>query len=188
MDEAQKCSHMLAVEVSRASTGGINSTKGLGPSPPDTPVIKFLYQLLYLNWVFCSFFLLKAPEMINMEVKFLCMNYTFYIHFRSWKAYQLLSTRTYWYWILNLLTSEFTELLNLLNTEFTEFSYSLLLPCEIGTIIILFLQTRKLKQKSFRNLLNIISSKWQSWDSNLACWNLNPSTLPSWCRLLSIAS
>lgn len=78
-----------------------------------------------------------------------------------------------------VLNSEFTELLNLLNTEFTEFSYSLLLPREIGTIIILFLQRRKLEQKSFRNLLNIISSKWQSWDSNLACWNLNPSMLPS---------
>lgn len=54
MDEAQKCSHHVGCGGEQGQ--GINSTKGLGPSPLDTPVIKFLYQLLHLNWVFCSFF------------------------------------------------------------------------------------------------------------------------------------
>lgn len=127
---------------------GIHSTQGLAPSLNNqlTLVNDVPYQLIYLSSVFCSF-LLKASEMINMEVTFPRTTYTLYIHFKSLEVYHLLSTR-------------------ILNRALLCWILIFPAPTPWGRNYSSIFIDKKI-YTSYRNLPNIILSKWWSLDSNL---------------------
>lgn len=74
------------VGSTQAGTGSISKL-------PGTPVNKVPYQLVYLSWVYFSFFFAESIRNDKCGDEVLRV-YTLYIHFKSWEVYRHLRTRT----------------------------------------------------------------------------------------------